>query len=203
MVNHGSHRFRTSLLASLVVTSLALSVEVTAGAAQVSDASPAGAIQPLPTRAPAAPGTPTVTRVALGRTLRLRADGTTLAVTVLGVSTRLAGGRGDVALNGWRYVGVLVEARDVGAGAYSSSDWADVSLYASDGTPGWHVVLGNPTCADRGQPNALAPGDSRRWCVPFELPAHLRPAEVTFAPDGGFGLDIGEWTATAVHQGGI
>lgn len=203
VVNRSSHRFRTAVLVALAAVGLTLCVEATSGAARARKSESLPATQLASELASVAQDAPTVTRLALGHTVRLRTDGTSLAVTVFGVRTGLAGGLGDKALDGWRNVGVLVDVTDVGAGAYSSSDWADVSLYASDGTPAWHVVLRNPRCADEGQPSALAPGDTRRWCVPFELAADLRPAEITFAPDGRFGLDIGEWTVPAVHRRGV
>jgi hypothetical protein len=145
---------------------------------------------------------PTVTRTALGQTVRLRSRATSLAVTVLGVRVPVGGSRSDVPLSGDRFAGVLVDVRDVGAAGYSSSEWADVGLYGSDGSAAWHAFLGSGVCTDEGQPSALAPGDDRHWCVPFELPARVRPAEVTVAPDGGFGLHIGEWMLPAAHVGG-
>jgi hypothetical protein len=199
MVNHISQRLRIAVLVSAVAGALALAAEVTTGAARARKSESTPTTSLVSALAPAAQGAPRVTRVALGHTVRLRADATRLAVTVSGVRTSLSGNRSDIALHGWRYIGVLVDVTDIGTGAYSSSDWADVSLYASDGSPAWHAVLGNATCATEGQPNALAAGDSRRSCVPFELPAHLRPGEITFAPDGGFGMDIGEWTVPSVH----
>jgi hypothetical protein len=200
MVNGRSYRLGGLILVSLVAVPIQVGIGVAVGWNHRHDGSPADPTRPRSAGATDSQNAATVARARLGGTVRLRTGETSLAVTVLAVLAPLRGGAGDTPLAGGRYIGVLVEVRDAGPGDYSSSDWADVSLYASDGSPAWHVALRNQACSDAGQLRALAPGDIRRCCVPFDLPAHTAPAEITFAPDGGFGLDSGEWTLSPAER---
>jgi hypothetical protein len=128
----------------------------------------------------------------VGTTQRVRAEGTTLSITISKVIDPLRGS-GATLLPGTRAVGVFVRIVNDGPGGYDSSSTGDVSIVASSGTP-------SPAYAPRGVcmtplqdfDNAIGPGENREGCVTFTLNASATLVGERFSADGG-GSGIADW----------
>lgn len=123
----------------------------------------------------------------VGQGQRVRASATVLKVRVRRVIDPLTGGgAAGAASPGARGIGVVVEVRNAGGGVYDSSSKTDVTLSARGGAPAALLFVPGGGCAtsERDFLKLVAPGETRRGCVAFEMPRSSRPALVRFAPDG-------------------
>jgi Domain of unknown function (DUF4352) len=130
------------------------------------------------TSAQAAP--PTV-----GHTLRIRAGGTTLTVTVRRVTFPLRGS-GMLLSPGDAAAGVEVAVRNAGHAVYDSSSESDVSLRTSTGATAEPGFAQQGPCATTEIDflKEVQPGESRSGCIAYDVPKGAKPAAVRFSPEG-------------------
>jgi hypothetical protein len=141
-------------------------------------------------RAASAPSRPLGPRI--GTTQRVRAEGTTLSITITRVIDPLRDS-GATLLPGTRAVGVFVRIVNRGPGGYDSSSTGDVSIVPSSGDE-------SPAYAPRGAcqtplqdfDNEIGPGENREGCVAFTLDSGARLAGERFSADGG-GSGVATW----------
>jgi hypothetical protein len=105
-----------------------------------------------------------------------------LSVTIRAVVDPLR--RSGVALlPGTRAIGVVAQIRDDGPGVYDSSSTGDFSIASSSGAAR-PVFAPSGSCQTplRDWDNAISPGEVRRGCLAYELPAGARVTAVRFSP---------------------
>lgn len=143
------------------------------------------------TRAPA----PKLAGRAIGATQRVKAQGTTLSVTVPRVIDPLRGS-GATRLGGTRVVGVEVKIRNRGPGSYDSSSTGDVTIVPAKGTAAAAYASQGPCMTQlRDFDNQIAAGEARSGCIAFTLDTGARLVAVRFAANGG-GEGVATWRGT-------
>lgn len=143
-------------------------------------------IEPSAEPEPAVPQTAEV-----GEALTLTGSDVTVRVTVRGVRDPLPAGEFDSVATGKRMVGVELRLTNQSASA----------TYDDSPSNGAKLIYGNDVQADsafafggcEAQSLTIAPGDSRRVCIPFEVGANNSLKTFQFALDSGFSDDRGEW----------
>jgi hypothetical protein len=119
---------------------------------------------------------------ALGRAQRVRADGTTLSVTVSRVYGTLKG-TGSALLPGTHAAGVQLTIINLAGATYDSTASGDVSVVVSSGMP-------TPLFIKRGVcetplvdfESLISVGETRSGCVGFTVPHGARIVAVRFSP---------------------
>jgi len=118
-------------------------------------------------------------------------DGVEVLVSVVGVRDPLQGGEFDSVPEGKRMVGVSLRLTNQSA----------TETYDDSPSNGAKLVYGDGLQADsafafgscKAQSVTIAPGDSRRICIPFEVGANDTLTKFQFALDSGFSDESGEW----------
>ena len=120
----------------------------------------------------------------MGTTERVRAPGTTLAVTLSRLIEPL-GDSGAALQPGTRAVGVMVRIQNRGPGVYDSSATGDISLVSSSGsaTPVFasHGICQTPL---RDFDSYITAGEIRHGCVAFSIQDGAKVVAVHFSPHG-------------------
>lgn len=135
---------------------------------------------------------PAVAGRSIGSTQRVKAQGTTLSVTVPRVIDPLRGS-GATRLAGTRVVGVQVKIRNRGPGSYDSSSTGDVTIVPASGSAAAAYAPQGPCMTQhRDFDNQIAAGDARSGCIAFTLDDGVRLVAVRFAANGG-GEGVATW----------
>jgi len=104
-----------------------------------------------------------------------------LAVTLLRLQDPVKGY--DVGA-GKRVIGVTFEVKNVGKGKYE--DFPTALLTTRDGESSGSAISTGGSCRS---PSAirLEPGQSKRFCLPFEVAKKAHVMTIQYEPDGGYG----------------
>jgi hypothetical protein len=131
----------------------------------------------------------------LGDPITLEGFDTTMEVTATKLTDPAPVGSYDTPLSkNARFVGVDFILKNVGDKAYSDSPSNGAVLITKDGRQADSTIVTGGPCASGFESQAtIAPGSTRRGCIPFEVPANAKVKTVQFTLDSGFGPEAGEW----------
>jgi len=143
---------------------------------------------------PAAQSSPQETKV--GSTISLSGfDSVKMDVKVTRVLDPATGGEFDQPSPGTRYVGVEIELKNTGQVAYDDSPSNGATLITNtDEEADAEITLGG-TCNSPSDVK-IAPGDTRKVCIPFEVPNAQKARKFQFTLNSGFANETGEWSLT-------
>jgi uncharacterized protein DUF4352 len=142
----------------------------------------------------AATGSPQKAKV--GDTLTLKGNGgESMAVTVDQVMDPLQVGQYDQPDSGRRFVGIQITLKNVGSAAYSDSPSNGSTLLSNTNEQAkGQIVSGGPCGNDFASSANIAPGDTQKGCIPFEMPVGQTPATFQFTLNSGFADQTGQWS---------
>lgn len=94
-----------------------------------------------------------------------------------------------------RFVGVEVEMENVGEKTYSDSPQNGATVVTADSQQGDPTIVLEGPCSGGFSSNAtIAPGDTLKGCIPFEVPGDAPVEKFQLSLESGFGPESGEWT---------
>ncbi|MFJ2868774.1 DUF4352 domain-containing protein [Kitasatospora sp. NPDC087314] len=168
-----------------------VSTEAKQTAATGSAAKPAGD-QPAETKAADAPKAP----AKVGDTIALKGmdKGNTADVTTVKVVDPAESANEYLKpADGKRYVAVQFQIKAAGAQAYSEAPWGSAKVVDAQGQaygPSLAETKAGPAFQT---PTNIAPGETGKGFVTFEVPVDAKLDKVQFALDNGFANQVGQW----------
>ena len=103
-------------------------------------------------------------------------------------------GRFDQPDPGQRLVAITWEMKNVGKTTYDSSSGNGALLILDDRTQIQHVITGpSTTQCDYNSRLNLAPGETRRGCIPFQVGEKAKVKELQYALNSGYADQKGVW----------
>lgn len=141
-------------------------------------------------------------RARIGDTLTLAGtDGESLAVTVNQVVDPLQTGEFDTPDPGTRFVGIQITLRNVGSKAYSDSPSNGATLLSTTDEQADTALVTSGPCGNEFQSSVkIAPGDTQRGCLPFQLSKSQRPGTFQFTLNSGFADQTGQWSVAGASR---
>lgn len=116
-----------------------------------------------------------------------------MRVTVEDVQRHVTAGQFDTTAAGKRLVGVDLRLTNVSDTQYDDSPSNGSTLILDDDTQADATITTGGSC-DLSVDVKIAPGDSRRVCIPFEVSSKRHAKTFQFTLDSGFGDQAGEWS---------
>jgi hypothetical protein len=147
------------------------------------------------TEEPAAPPKPKIAKVGDAITLAGQDEGSEMKVTLTAVLDPLPVGEFDSPASGKRFVGIVIRMTNTGTANYSDSpsNGADI-IYGADEQADGTIVSEGPCGGGFSSQTRIAPGDSRKGCLPFEVGANNKLKQFQFTLDSGFADETGKWS---------
>jgi hypothetical protein len=99
----------------------------------------------------------------------------------------------DTPSSGKRYVGVSVSMTNVGSANYDDSPSNGMKLIMHNDTQADSTILTDQSACSAPGSVTLAPNETRRFCVPFEIPDATRTKQVQIGLDSGFADEKAAW----------
>lgn len=104
------------------------------------------------------------------------------------------GGEFDPPAAGHRYVGVWVKLKNVGRGRYSDSPMNSAKLITGgDDTISTHILVEGECDSGWAAGTRIPRGQTRRGCLPFEVPNGTKLKFFEFTLASGFADETGQW----------
>ncbi|CAB4939931.1 unannotated protein [freshwater metagenome] len=184
----GSPRTKTAADAAANTTAAEESLLADEGASD----QPADKAEPAEEAEPVAP---TVAKVGDAITLTGQDDAERVKVTVVEVLDPMPTGEFDSPASGKRYVGIVLRLTNVGSSSYSDSPSnGAVVVYGDDRQAQGTIVLEGPCSDGFSSTLKLAPGESGKGCLPFEVGATSTLKRFKFTLASGFADETGLWS---------
>ena len=136
--------------------------------------------------------------VALGEpiTLKVIKAGEAVQVSATELYDPITAGTFKEPAAGNKYVGVRLTIKNVGKVPYNDSPSNGTTLTDATGKQLEQAILVGGNCAEVGDELKLAPGETGKSCVPFEISKTARIERISFTPGSQFGDQTGSWEVT-------